>query len=84
MIELSKQRLAAFLVVAAVAGGVVGYHAAPTQKNRPVLKLLQNILKAGSFIWFFSHDEEPQPRQHISHAAPNSLSADRIDHRKAL
>lgn len=81
MIQLSKQRLAAFILIAAAVGGAAGYHLAPPARERPLLKLLQKALKLGGFIWFFSEDE-PMPRPHITHAAP--ASADHIDHRRAL
>lgn len=81
MIELTKQKFFAFLLVAAVVGGAVGYHLAPPAKDRPVLRLLQKVLKAGSLLWFFSQAED-EPKHHLTHSA--QPSGDYIDHRRAF
>lgn len=90
MINLSRQRLAAYVVLAAVAGWYAAGVFAPSHKPRPVVTLVQRLLRWGALFWFFS-EPPPAPVNGINaHPQPDDhtpLGADGfplVDHRRAF
>lgn len=92
MIELSRKRLAVYLVLAAVAGWCIGGMFTPNNEPRPAVRLFQKLFRWGAFLWLLS--DEPPPANathchphdpHDEHQTPTGSDGfPLVDHRRAF
>lgn len=93
MIEITKTRLAVYLVLAALAGYAVSGAFAPSPEPRPAVRLFQKLFRWGAFLWLIG--DEPPPSNNAVHCHPHDqddahrtpIGSDGfplVDHRRAF
>lgn len=92
MIELTRQRLAVYLVLAAVAGWCVGGICTPSHEPRPAVRLLQKLFRWGAFLWLLGDEPPPANAAHCHahdpadehHVQTGDDGFPLVDHRRAF
>lgn len=93
MIEITKTRLAVYLVFAALAGYALSGALAPSPEPRPAVRLFQKLFRWGAFLFLLG--DEPPPASNAVHCHPHDqgdvhrlpIGSDGfplVDHRRAF